>query len=132
MTRKFALPKLRIASMRPAVVVCDALGLERVAGLRAVRRDQGLRRYRVRSKACGYGVDAEPLQLLEVGAPLAQLIGFLLLLWTAAFTVIRLLPSVFLTASSTPLMNGTASSPLNVRASSSASLMTTFAGVPAR
>ena len=38
-------------------------------------------------------------------------------------------PSVFLTASSTPLISGTGSSPLNVRASSRASLMITFDGV---
>ena len=79
----------------------------------------------VRSKARGYGVDAELLQLLEVRAPLPQQVG----LAQSSFGHQSASCSSFRTASSTPLTNPTASSPLNVRASSIASLMTTFAGV---
>ena len=83
MTRKFALPKLRIARIRPAVRglrPCSASSASPV--FCAVRLDQrrdrvgALERVRVRSHA-------EALELLEVRAPLAQLVGFLLLVWSA-------------------------------------------------
>jgi hypothetical protein len=56
----------------------DLRGLERIAGLRLVGRDQLGDSIRARE---GMGVrrHAEALELLEVRAPLAQLIGFLLL-----------------------------------------------------
>ena len=83
-------------------------------------RDDGVDRG-VDLEAARIRLDPELLQLLEVRAPLDDLIRFL--------DCVHSRPSVRLTASSTPLMNRTESSVLKVRASSSASLMITFAGV---
>src|SRR5207249_3781210 len=69
-------------------------------------------------EAVGIRIDAELPELLEIGAPLNDLIGFL--------ECVHSRVNVRRTASSTPLMNRTASSVLKVRASSSASLMITF------
>ena len=121
-TRKFALPKLRIARMRPAVRVVDLRGVERLAGLRAVRPDDRVDR-RLRVEAVRIRTDAELAQLLEIGAPLDDLIGFVD--GRHSRSKRRRM------ASRMPLMNRTESSLLNVRASSSASLMMTRAGVSA-
>ena len=51
-TRKFALPKVRIARIRPAVTVCDAFGLELGPGLLAERVTRSWT-VCVRSNACG-------------------------------------------------------------------------------
>ena len=79
MTRKFAFPKLRIARMRPAVVVSTRVASSVVVAPGAVRLDEfgdGVRaREDVRIR-----LHAEALQLLEVRPPLADLFGFLLLL----------------------------------------------------
>ena len=76
MTRKFALPKLRIARMRPAVRVSDCSRLELLAGLRRRAPSTSSSTVCVRSNACGYGIDAEALtSSSKFAAPLAQLIG---------------------------------------------------------
>ena len=54
-TRKFALPKLRIARIRPAVRGLDRRRLELLAGLRRRARRPELAIVSVRSNFCGYG-----------------------------------------------------------------------------
>ena len=115
-----AFPNVRIARMRPASPGGD-LRRRRAPRwfLRRARRRSWLIGV-VRLEALRIRIDAELLQRLEIGPALDDLIGFL-----CAHS--RL--SVRRTASSMPLMNRTDSSALKVRASSSASLMMTFAGV---
>jgi len=72
-------------------------------------------------EAAWVDVDAERANLVEVGPPLADLIGFLFHAHSR--------PRVLRTPSRMPLMNRTDSSPLKVRASSRASLMITLPGV---
>src|SRR5262245_26297189 len=91
-----------------------------LAGAVLVLPNTGLNR-RVRLEAMRIRVDAELLQFVEIGAALNDLIGFLQCAHSRE--------SDRRTASRTPLMKRTESSVLNVRASSSASLMMTFAGV---
>ena len=95
-------------------------GLELLRGTVAMLGHDRIGR-RVGLEAVGIRIDAELLELLEIGAPLNDLIGFL--------ECVHSRVNVRRTASSTPLMNRTESSVLKVRASSSASLMITFAGV---
>ena len=74
------MPKLRIARIRPDVVVSIRARFELLAGLRAVRVDQ-------RGDGVGpfegvrIGRDSEALQLLEIRAALPNLFGFFLLLF---------------------------------------------------
>ena len=102
--------------MRPAVRVVIVLGVERLAGLLAVRPDDGVDG-RLRIEAVRVRTDAELAQLLEIGAALDDLIGF--------FGRGHSRSKRRRIASRMPLMNRTESSLLKVRASSSASLMMT-------
>ena len=116
MTRKFALPKLRIASTRPAVVVSTRAASRSATGVASCAR-------RGRSPCgCGesMGVRTTPSRVSrEVRPPLLDLFVFLRHTRVEVSGCRRLR-----TASSTPLMNPPASSVLNRFASSSASSMT--------
>src|SRR5262249_9149245 len=92
------------------------LGARRLAVLAHQRVDR-----RLRIEPSRIRIDAEPAQLFEIGAPLRDLIGFL--------DCAHVRASLRRIASSMPLMKRTDSSPLKVRASSSASLMMTLPGV---
>ena len=121
-TRKLALPKVRIARMRPAVRVVTCSASSASAVLLPWARDERVD-CRVRVEAVRIGRDAELAQLLEVGAALHDLIGFV--------DCGHSRPRRRRIASRMPLMKRTESSPLKVRASSSASLMITRGGVSA-
>ena len=81
------MPKLRIARIRPAVVVSIRVASSSSPVLRAVRVDElrdgvgALEGVRIRR-------DAEALQLLEVRAPLPELVGFLLLLGCCSSVIV--------------------------------------------
>src|SRR5262249_58206988 len=96
----------------------DAIGLELVVRPLTIRLDEHRNRVRAFERP-RVDVDAQRLQIGEVRSTLLDLF----FLRSQGFA-----SSFFLIASSMPLMNFTASSVLNVRASSSASLMTTGRG----
>ena len=69
------MPKLRMARIRPAVFVSMRSRRELLGRPPAVRRHQLAHRVRPRERV-RIGIDAEPRERLEVGAPLLDLIGF--------------------------------------------------------
>ena len=103
------------AASRPRA---DVSGLQLVMRLRAVLGDDDIDR-RLAVEPVRIDVETEPAKRVEVGAPLCNLIRFL----------VHARSSLRRMASRTPLMNRTDSSPQKVWASSRASLITTFAGV---
>ena len=131
-TRKFALPKLRIARIRPAVVVSTGRRLERLRGRVAVCSHELIDGVGPLERP-GIGVDTKAHELLEIGASLAELVGFAVFFGhvdviadctrdgsggippgtsdrcTALFAF-----QLFSHRIEHPLTNGTASSPLNM------------------
>ncbi len=117
--RNPALPKPRIARILPAVRIVMR-GLSSASAVLVPCSATMAPIEMPPSNRLGYGIDAELLELLKIGAALNDLIGLV---------CAHSRDSVRRIASRMPLMKRTESSALNDRASSRASLMITLPGV---